>query len=211
MGELWGEVKEWRKFWDRYRFFQVLFLGLAASLFDSLTDFNFAQSVETDCNTTDRWLNSTTTPFDRSFVSSPCGLMYYKTVERLTYIFICYPTIYLWFDYLPSLAKEMMRRCCGSEMQGITPKIGAAISRTVEVFLCVALYIAAHTSEFWERDLPHLATMFDFTIRAMAYLSIIIIVGIKCLGLISHGPKTRRVIFHATGTERRSIYYVLKF
>ena len=83
MKELWGEVKEWRKFWDRHRFVQVLFLGLAASLFDSLTDFNFAQSVETDCNTIDRWLNSTTTPFDRSFVSSPCGLMYYKTVERL--------------------------------------------------------------------------------------------------------------------------------
>ena len=93
MEELWREVKEWRKFWDRHRFAQVLFLGLAASLFDSLTDFNFAQSVETDCNTTDRWLNSTTSPFDRNFVSSPCGLMYYKTVERLTYIFICYPTI----------------------------------------------------------------------------------------------------------------------
>ena len=97
--ELWKEVKEWRKFWDLRRFVQVLFLGLAASLFDSLTDFNFAQSVETDCNTTDRWLNSTTTPFDRNFVSSPCGLMYYKTVERTTYVFICYPGIYLGFDF----------------------------------------------------------------------------------------------------------------
>ena len=53
MEELWGEVKEWKKFWDWHRFVQALFLGLAASLFDSLTDFNFAQSVETDCNTID--------------------------------------------------------------------------------------------------------------------------------------------------------------
>ena len=41
-GELWKEMKEWRKHWKLSTFFNVLVLGLAASLFDSGTDFNFA-------------------------------------------------------------------------------------------------------------------------------------------------------------------------
>ena len=39
--------------------------------------------------------------------------MYYKTVERTTYVFICYPGIYLGFDYLPILAREMTQRWWG--------------------------------------------------------------------------------------------------
>ena len=145
--ELWREVKEWRKFWDWRKFFQVLFYGLAASLFDSLTDFNFAQSVETDCNTTDRRLK----PFDRNFVSSPCELIYYKAVQRFTYVIVAYPWIYLGFDCLPFLAKEIIRRCWGTEVQGITQKIGSTLSRTVEVFLVVAIGLAAWISESWPR------------------------------------------------------------
>ena len=195
--ELWREVKEWRKFWDWRRLFQVLFLGLAASLFDSLTDFNFARSIETDCNTTDRRLK----PFDRNFVSSPCGLIYYKAVERLTYVIIAYPGIYLGFDCLLILSREMTRRCWSRELQGITSKIGKTVLRTFEIVLVVAIGLAAWTSEHWDENLPHIATAFDFTIRAMAYLSFTSTIGVKCLGLISHGPKTRNVVFHATVTE----------
>ena len=35
----------------------------------------------------------------------------------------------------------------------------------------------------------------------MAYLSVISTIGVKCLGLISHGPRTSNVVFHATVTE----------
>ena len=40
--KLWKEVKEWRSHWKWRKFLNALFLGLAISLFDSVTDFNFA-------------------------------------------------------------------------------------------------------------------------------------------------------------------------
>ena len=39
-------------------------------------------------------------PFDKVHVSSPCGLLYYKNVERLTYTYIAYPGFLLAFDDL---------------------------------------------------------------------------------------------------------------
>mgnify|MGYP007015440702 CR=1 FL=1 len=42
VGELWKEMKEWRKHWKLSTFFNVLVLGLVASLFDSGTDIIFA-------------------------------------------------------------------------------------------------------------------------------------------------------------------------
>ena len=75
--KLWKEVKEWRSHWKWSTFLNALVLGLAASLFDSVTDFNFAWSVPEDCrNTTD----SSVKPFDKVYVSSPCGLLYYSNV-----------------------------------------------------------------------------------------------------------------------------------
>ena len=52
--KLWREIKDWRKHWKLSRFFNVLILGLAASLADSATDFNFTWSVPEACgsNTT---------------------------------------------------------------------------------------------------------------------------------------------------------------
>ena len=83
--KLWRELKEWRIHWRWSRFLYVLVIGLAFALFDSVTDFNFARSVSQDCrNTTD----SSPKPFDKVYVSSPCGLLYYKNVERLTYMYI---------------------------------------------------------------------------------------------------------------------------
>ena len=70
MGELWMEVKDWRKHWKLSRFFFALTLGLATSLFDFGADFNFAWSVPEDCrNTTASGMQS----FKKAFVSSPCG------------------------------------------------------------------------------------------------------------------------------------------
>ena len=69
--KLWKEVKEWRSNWRWSRFIHVLVLGLGASLFDSLTDFNFAWSVPEDCRNT---TNSSEKPFGKVYVSSPCDL-----------------------------------------------------------------------------------------------------------------------------------------
>ena len=99
MQKLWKEVKEWRSNWRWSRFVYVLVLGLGASLFDSLTDFNFAWSVPEDCRNT---TNSSEKPFDKVYVSSPCRLLYYKNVERLTLTYIAYPGFFLPFDGLNS-------------------------------------------------------------------------------------------------------------
>ena len=84
VGELWMEMKEWRKHWKLSTFFSVLVLGLGASLFDSGTDFNFAWSVPADCD----WGNASDyckeQDFDDIPLSSPCGLFHFKMVERLT-------------------------------------------------------------------------------------------------------------------------------
>ena len=81
---LWKEVKEWRNYWKSSIFFKALFLGLGASLFDFLTDFNFARSVPEDCaNTTD----NNSKPFN---LSLPCGFIFQKNIERVTYTFIAF-------------------------------------------------------------------------------------------------------------------------
>ena len=66
--KLWKEVKEWKSNWKWSTFLNALVLGLAASLFDSVTDFNFAWSVPEDC-----------------------GLFYFKNVERMTYTHVDRP------------------------------------------------------------------------------------------------------------------------
>ena len=106
--KLWKEVKEWRSNWRWSRFVYVLVLGLGASLFDSLTDFNFAWSVPEDCRNT---TNSSEKPFDKVYVSSPCGLLYYKNVERLTYTYIAYPGFFLAFEGLRSLVGGLIINC----------------------------------------------------------------------------------------------------
>ena len=79
MGKLWMEIKEWRKHWRLSSFFNVLILGLAASLFDSGTDFNIAASVPaargntTECGVQD---------FHLTRISSPCGMFHYKEVRQ---------------------------------------------------------------------------------------------------------------------------------
>ena len=86
MEKLWREMKDWRKHWKLSRFFQVLIFGLAASLFDSGTDFNFVWNVPEECHVG----NITECDFDFDFaqVNSPCGMFHYKCVESLAYTYI---------------------------------------------------------------------------------------------------------------------------
>ena len=155
INELWVEVKEWRKHWKLSRFFFALTLGLATSLFDFGADFNFAWSVPEDCrNTTATGLQT----FDEAIVSSPCGLLYYKNVERLTYTYIAFPGFLLGFSSIRSLVGGLVYRCWRGEAHGIVLGFVSAFLVTLEVSLVAGLLFAAQWSDVWEKALPHLIT-----------------------------------------------------
>ena len=89
MGKLWSEIKDWKKHWKLSRFFQVLIFGLAVSLFDTGTDFNFVWNVPAKCHAAcSNITECSEQDFDFAQVSSPCGMFHYKEVERLTYTYI---------------------------------------------------------------------------------------------------------------------------
>ena len=58
--------------------------------------------------------------------------------------------------------------------------------------------MAAMWSDLWEKNLPELALRYDFVIQGMSYLSFIIVVGVKCLGIIFHGPEFNSSVYKAT-------------
>ena len=199
---LWSELMGWRSHWKLTKFFEALVLGLAASLFDSVADLNFAWSVPVDCkNTTD----SQPKPFHLDDVSSPCGVLYYKNVERLTFTYIAFPGYFLVFAGLRNLTRRFVSKCWGREVAGTYQKIGNFLSVALEVFLALGLLMAAWWSDVWEhataQNLPEIARFYDFTIKSMAYLSFTIIVALKCLGVLCHGPKSTQLVFEATKTE----------
>ena len=194
-------MKEWRSHWKWRKFLNALFLGLAVSLFDSVTDFNFAWSVPQDCRNTN---NSSVKPFDEVYVSSPCGLLYYKNVERLTFTYIAYPGFFFAFDDLDSLVWGLITKCRGEEAEGKIRQLGHFLA--LEVFLAVALLVAAMWSHLWENDLPQVELGYDFLIQGMSYLSFAIVVGVKCLGIFSHGPETYNLrISTSTFSGRKNI------
>ena len=198
LSKLWKEVKDWRTNWTWRIFFKTLFLGLATSLFDSLTDFNFAWSVPDDCrnSTTD----STSKPFDVVYVSSPCGFLYYKNVERLTYTFIAYPGFFfaLGDHGIRGLIKQWWR---GKTQGRLAGKLGHILALALEVATFIGPLTAAMWSERWEKYLPQMAPVYDFALQGMAYLSTAMVLGAKCLGVFSHGPETKRFVHNATLTE----------
>ena len=195
--KLWKEIKEWRNHWELRRFFEVLFLGVATSLFDSGTDFNFAWSVPYDCRTAN---SSILGRFDTS-TPNPCGHIYYKNVERLTYTYIAYPGFFLGIEGLQSLVKGCVHKCWGGKVGGIFGKLGHFLLLTLEVSVAVGLLLAAQESDAWEKTSPDLEILYDYALRVMAYSSATIVVGVKCLGVLSHGPETRGLVFKATITE----------
>ena len=196
--KLWKEVKEWRSHWSWSRFLNALVLGLAVSLFDSVTDFNFARSVPEDCRNT---TNSSVKPFDKVYVSSPCGLLYYKNVERLTYTYIAYPGFLLAFDGLRNLVWGLVTKCWGKEVDGIFGKLAHFLAIALEVSLVMGLLVAAQWSDLWENNMPEVAVGYDLVIQGMSYLSFVIVIGVKCLGVISHGPETQSLVHKATVNE----------
>ena len=149
VGELWKEMKEWPKHWKLSTFFNVLILGLAASLFDSGTDFNFVWSLPADCD----WGNATdhckVQDFDNIPLSSPCGLLHFKEVERLTYTFIAFPGLFLGFATLQSLLAALINKCCGGEVHRIVRGLPKAFAVALEFSVFAGLLFAVATSRTW--------------------------------------------------------------
>ena len=195
--ELWRELKEWRKHWNPRNFIVGLIFGHATSLFDFGADFNFAWSVPEDCQNTTATATDLQS-FDKVFVSSPCGLLYYKNVERTTFTYIVFPGFFLGFSSTRGLVKGLVSRCIPCEPHIIVKGMGRAFAVALEVSLAACLLFDAMWSDVWERTHPHLAPVYDNTIQGMAILSAVLILGGKSLGVICHGPKTRRLVFQAT-------------
>ena len=70
----------------------------------------------------------------------------------------------------------------------------------LELSTCIALLRAAMWSDRWEKNLPTLAPVYDITLQRMAYFSAVTVLGIKCLGVFSHGAGTKCFIHNATIT-----------
>ena len=125
--------------------------------------------------------------------------MFHKNVQRLTFTFIAYP------GFLFALGNHWMgglvMKCWGRKAQGLVGKLGHALAFALKVFAVIGLLAAAMWSDRWEKDLPQLAPVYDFTLQGMAYLSAGMVFGAKCLGLLSHGPETRRFVHKTTLTE----------
>ena len=56
-------------------------------------------------------------------------------------------------------------------------------------------------SDRWEKHLPEVAVGYDIVIQGMSYLSFAMVIGVKFLGLISHGPETYSLYHKATVNE----------
>ena len=201
MGELWKEMKEWRKHWQLGKFFKILFLGLAASLFDSATDFNFAWSVPAACGNRDEC--SVEENFDLSFVSTPCGRVNYKAVERMTYTFIAFPAFSLGFSTLQSLVVTLVNKCWRGKVNRIVEWSAATFAVAVELSLFLGLLSMARGKNGWTCALPHLAPVYNSFIQTVAYLSAILTIGIKCFGIFCHGPQSCHLVFRAKEAETK--------
>ena len=201
MGELWKEMKDWRKYWKLGKFFQVLFLGLAASLFDSGTDFNFAWSVPTACN--NRSGCSEEENFDLDGVTSPCGRVPYKVVERLTYTFIAFPAFSLGFSGLQRLVVALINKCWRGKVHRIVQWFAGSFAVAVELSLIVGLSAVARGNNGWACALPHLAPVYDGFIQAVAYFSATLTIGVKCFGIFCHGPQSCQLVYKAKEAETK--------
>ena len=111
VGKLWKEIKDWKEHWKLSRFFYVLLLGLAVSVFDSGTDFIFAWSVPEACgqNTPECGKHH----FD---LASICGIFHYKNIERSAFTFIALPGFFLGFSGLQSLVSASIKKCWRGEV-----------------------------------------------------------------------------------------------
>ena len=195
--KLWKELKDWRSNWKKSTFFQALVFGLAASLFDCGTDFYFAWTVPGDCSHEGAEQDFGT------YVSTPCGTRNYKSVESLTYTAIALPGILLGISGIQLLLRHTVSKCYPGQIHWCIRGTANTISLALEALFGVMLILAAGWNGTWTEKLPMLGQLHGLAIKVTAYLSAAFIIGVKSLGLFSHGPETSRLILSVTDMETK--------
>jgi len=201
MGKLRCEIKDWKKHWKLSRFFQVLIFGLAVSLFDTGTDFNFVWNVPETCHAASSNITECEQDFDFAQVSSSCGMYHYKAVERITYTNIAYPGFFLGFSSLQNLVTALFSMCWSGKVHRSVRGLASALAVGLECFLFLGIFVAASGQNGWPCALPRVAQVYDCTIQGMAYLSATFTIGVKCLGTFCHGPTSCCLYLRAKRAE----------
>ena len=194
IGVLWREVIDWRQHWSTRTFFQALFFGLFFTLLDTGTDFTFAWSVPDVCYTKKA-------PID-AISSNPCGILDFMDVEYASYTIIAAPGVLFAFSALQTFIGELVFRCFGGEVRQRCFKGSAIfISVLLQMFLWNGLFFAASRAQDWAQD-PNIPQSYVDAIKTIAaYLSAIFIIGVKILGVVCHGPETRRLVIQTSDAE----------
>ena len=215
MGAFWKELKDWRtsEHWNTRKFFQALIFGLILTLGDTGTDFVFARSVPDEC------------PEEKTFLmcgqglnasqrigigyNDHCGHLVSKGVKFSTYTHIALPGIMLSFSALQSVVKELMKRCSRSEV----PRCFGAVANSTVLSLQMALFTGLifvplqwGGMEYLKSCYPVLKPIiegYEPTIIAMAYSSATLIIVVKLLATICHGPKVTELVEKVAEAEMR--------
>ena len=215
MGALWTELKEWRtsKDWNTRKFFQALIFGLILTLGDTGTDFVFARSVPDQCP--EPSLKITSDVCGQGLNASQrigigyhdhCGHLLSKGVKFSTYTFIALPGIMLSFSVFQSMVGKLMRRCSGSEVPGW---IANSIVLSLQMALFTGLIFVPlqwGSMEYLKSCYPVLKPIiegYEPTIIAMAYSSATLIIVVKLLATICHGPKVTELVEKVAEAEMR--------
>ena len=144
---------------------------------------------------------------------NPCGPFNPKAAEYCTYSAIALPGILLAFSALQRFIGELASRCFGGEVHGGFKAAANVISLFIQISLTGGLYFAAVYNHIWDQETSILTKNpavsqsvvegYDFSIKAMAYVSATFIVGVKVLGVFCHGPETGRLVSRATDAETK--------
>ena len=183
----WKEVKEWRRHWTTGSFLKALFLGFLFSLLDTGTDLNFAWNVPADCPSEN---------FPDPFNTSSCGMIHPKKVEFLSYTYIALPGVLFCFSACSSPLKGRLCGCFGE-------KVLQLLGLSAQMCLGFGLFLAANFNDYWSEFLPDLDQGYGHTIRAIAFLSSVWVLGVKIFGVFVHGPETKRFVLRVTSFEMR--------
>ena len=194
---MWRELKDWKSNWKKSTFFQALVFGLAASFFDCGTDFYFAWTVPGECSHEGTELDF------RVYVSTPCGTIPFNTAEAWTYTAIALPGILFGIAGIQRLLRDIVSKCYPGQIHWCIKGTANVISIALEALFCVLLILAATWNREWTNKHPKLGFVHSITVKVFAYLSATFIIGVKFLGLFSHGPETSRLILRVTVMETK--------
>ena len=125
-------------------------------------------------------------------------------VEFLTYTFIALPGILLGFSALQSLVTGLAASCCKGKSPAKLQAVANFVALFIQVGLSAGLFYAGAFHNIWTEEVPPSVTQgYEFSIKAMSYVSAILVIGVKMLGVISHGPQTKHLVLRTTGAETR--------